>query len=125
MAERVVIMLLNANPDHPSTLGAPFFQACVAAAMDLDVQVHFATRTVQLLKRGYAEGLFPGRERSKSVYDFMREAHAAGARFYGCSQAMQEFCIDEANAIPEFDGARGGAAFLGAALDEDTLTLTY
>ena len=125
MADRVVIMLLNANPENPATLGAPFFQACVAGAMELQVEVHFATRAVQLLGIGFAATLYPGKERTKSVYDFMREAHDAGARFYGCSQALQEFGIDESNAIPEFDGARGGAAFLGAALDENTLTLTY
>ena len=34
MAEKIVIMLLNSNPDIPATLGAPFFQATVAAAME-------------------------------------------------------------------------------------------
>ena len=62
MAHKVVIMLLNANPEIPATLGAPFFQATVAAAMDLNVEIYFAARTASLLKRGVAEKLHPGAE---------------------------------------------------------------
>ena len=125
VVEKLVIMLLNADPDRPATLGAPFFQAAVGAAMDLDVEVHFAGPAIQLLRPGLAEGLYPGADRSKSVYGFMQDAHQAGACFFGCSQAMMAFGLDPADTIPEFDGAQGGAAFLSAAGSADTLTLTY
>ncbi len=125
MAHKVVIMLLNASPDVPATLGAPFFQAAVAAAMDLEVEIYFAARTAALLRKGVAETLFPGREQSKSLYDFMQDAHRAGARFYLCGGAMKEHGITDDNAIPELDGVRGGAAFIGAAVGDGVLTLTY
>lgn len=125
MVERLVIMLLNADPDRPATLGAPFFQAAVGAAMDLAVEVHFAGPTVQLLRPGLADSLYPGPDRSKTVYGFMQEAHQAGARFFGCSQAMMAFGLNANDTIPEFDGAQGGAAFLSSAGDADTLVLTY
>ncbi|HEB59959.1 MAG TPA: peroxiredoxin [Gammaproteobacteria bacterium] len=125
MAHKVVIMLLNATPEVPATLGAPFFQATVAAAMDLEVEIYFAARTATLLNKGVAEKLFPGREQSKSIYDFMRDAHRAGARFYLCGGAMKEHGITEETAIPELDGVRGGAAFIGEAVADGVLTLTY
>lgn len=125
MANKVVIMLLNANPDVPATLGAPFFQATVAACMDLEVEVYFASRTASLLRRGVAEQLFPGQAREKSVYSFMQDAHEAGVKFYLCGGAMDENAITKENAIPELDGVVGGAAFIGEAIEDDVVTLTY
>lgn len=125
MADKLVIMLLNINPDRPGTLGAPFFQAAVAAAMDMEVEIYFAGPSAQLLVKGVAERLYPGSARKKSLYAFMQEAHEAGARFYVCAGAMGEHELNEHNAIPELDGARGGAAFISAAGEEGVLTLTY
>ncbi len=118
-------MLLNASPDVPATLGAPFFQASVAAAMDFDVEIYFASRTASLLRKGVAKSLFPGKDRKKSIYAFMQDAHEAGAKFYLCGGAMKENGITEASAIPELDGVRGGAAFIGEAIESGVLTLTY
>lgn len=125
MARKVVIMLLNASPDVPATLGAPFFQATVAAAMDLEVEIYFASRTASLLRKGVAETLFPGKDRKKSIYSFMQDAHHAGAKFFLCGGAMKENGISEETAIPELDGVRGGAAFIGEAIEDGVVTLTY
>lgn len=125
MADKVVIMLMNANPDIPATLGAPFFQATVAACMDLEVEIYFASRTASLLRKGVAETLYPGQEKQKSVYSFMQDAHEAGVKFYLCGGAMEENGIGKDNAIPELDGVVGGAAFIGEAIEDGVLTLTY
>lgn len=125
MANKVVIMLLNANPDIPATLGAPFFQATVAACMDLEVEVYFASRTASLLRKGVADDLYPGQERQKSIYSFMQDAHQAGAKFFLCGGAMSENGITRENAIPELDGVLGGAAFIGEAAEDGVVTLTY
>jgi uncharacterized protein len=125
MADKVIIMLLNLNPDVPGTLGAPFFQAAVAAAMDMEVEIYFAARTTRLLLRGYAEDIYPGEAREKSLYSFMQDAHEAGVKFYVCAGAAAEHQLNGDNAIPELDGVRGGAAFIGAAAEEGVITLTY
>lgn len=125
MAHKVVIMLLNINPDIPATLGTPFFQATVAACMDLEVEIYFASRTVRLLLQGVADDLYPGKERVKSVYSFMQDAHEAGAKFFLCGGAMEENGINKDNAIPELDGVVGGAGFISEAIEEGVLTLTY
>lgn len=125
MAKKVIIMLLNANPEIPATLGSPFFQATAAASMDLEVEIYFASRAAALLRKGVAAQLFPGEKREKSIYDFMRDAHEAGARFYACGAALAENGVDEDSAIPELDDIRGGAAFIGEAIRDDVVTLTY
>lgn len=125
MANKVVIMLLNANPEVPATLGAPFFQATVAACMDLEVEMYFASRTASLLRKGVADTLFPGEAKEKSVYSFMQDAHEAGVKFYLCGGAKDENGLTRENTIPELDGVVGGAAFIGEAVEEDVVTLTY
>ncbi|MCG5511569.1 DsrE family protein [Ectothiorhodospira shaposhnikovii] len=125
MADKVIIMLLNTSLKAPGTLGAPFFQAAVAAAMDLEVEVYFAAETTQLLKQGVAENLYTGKQRTKSVYDFMRDAHEAGVKFYACAGAMEEHELNDDNAIPELDGRRGGGAFIGEAVEDGVVVLTY
>lgn len=125
MCEKVVIMLLNITPERPGTLGAPFFQATVAAAMDMEVEIYFAGPTARLLIRGIAEKFYPGNAGEKSLYSFMQDAHEAGAKFYVCAGAMDENEVTLENAIPELDGHRGGAAFISEAAEQDVLALTY
>jgi predicted peroxiredoxin len=125
MTTKLVIMLLNSNPDIPATLGTPFFQAMVAATMDLEVEIYFASRAASLLRKGVAENLYPGKDKPKSVYAFMKEAHDAGVKFFLCGGAMEENDITEENAIAELDGVRGSAAFLSEAVEDYVLALTY
>jgi uncharacterized protein len=119
-------MLVNADPDIPGTLAPPFYQAAVAAAMEVEVEVYCASRAVLLLRKGGADKLYPGSQHpEKSVYEFMQDAHEAGAKFYGCAAGVQEHGIHECAAIPELDGPRGGAAFIREAVQEGVVTLTY
>ena len=39
MAKKLVIVMANTDPRHGEELGAPIFQASVAAAMDYEVEV--------------------------------------------------------------------------------------
>ena len=125
MAKKIVFMLLNADPGIPATLGSPFFQATVAAAMEIEVEMYFASRAAGLLRQGVAAKLYPSARHDKSIYDFMQDAHKAGVRFYACGASLAENGLDEASAIPELDGVRGSASFISAAIEEDTVTLTY
>lgn len=125
MADKVVIMLLNVDLQRLGSLGAPFFQATIAAVMDLEVDMYFAGPSTRLLIRGFADVIHPGSAREKSVYSFMQDAHEAGVKFYACAGAMEENGLTLANAIPELDGVRGGAAFIGEVIEDNVVTLTY
>ena len=39
LADKLVIIMVNTDPRNGEELGAPFFQATVAAAMDYEVEV--------------------------------------------------------------------------------------
>ncbi len=125
MKKRLVILLWAANPDQPHLCATPFFNAAAAAAMDAEVEVYFTSKAVRLLARGVAESLPSGPRQRRTVYDFMREAAEHGARFYACSQAMEEHGLAAGDLVPEAKGAAGAATYMARCLDGEWITLVY
>src|SRR5271155_2169663 len=85
MAKKLIIIMVNTDPRNGEELGAPFFQATVAAAMDYEVEVVCTATSGQLMKKGVAEKLVVKPGSPKTVYDFIKDAHGAGVKFYCCS----------------------------------------
>lgn len=122
MADKLLIVMVNTDPANPSELGAPFFQAAVAASMEYEVEVVFTGRAGELAKQGVAERLFLQAGSSKSVYDYIREAHEAGARFKVCTPTLDVWGDD---LIPEVGETVGAAYVISEAMSEGTVTFTY
>ncbi len=125
MKQHLAIVVWAANPDVPHLCATPFFHASAAAAMDVDVEVYFASAAVLLLKNGVAAKLHTGPQQRETVYEFMRQALAHGARFYACSQALSEYGLTLVDLIPETSGAAGAAAYAARSLDDDWVTVIY
>src|SRR5690606_26576640 len=66
MARKLVIIMANTDPRNGEELGAPIFQASVAAAMDYEVEVICTATAGRLMKKGVAETLVvkPGSPKS-------------------------------------------------------------
>jgi uncharacterized protein len=126
LAQKLIIIMVNTDPRNGEELGAPFFQATVAAAMDYDVEVICTATAGQLMKKGVAEKLVVKEGSPKTVYDFIKDAHEAGARFYCCSPNLDLFEMTEEDLIPECEGIVGGAKVIGDVMeDDDARVLTY
>ena len=125
MAKKLVIVLVNTDPRHGEELGAPFYHAAVAAAMEYEVEVHCVAASGRLMKKGVAEKLFVKPGSGTSVYDFIKEAHSHGVKFYACPADLELFDMTEADLIPECAGLRGSAALIGEIMDGDCKVLTY
>ncbi len=80
MAHKLIIIMVNTDPRNGEELGAPFFQATVAAAMDYEVEVICTATAGQLMKKGVAEKLVVKPGSPKTVYDFIKDAHEAGVK---------------------------------------------
>jgi uncharacterized protein len=122
MADKLFIIMVNSDPGNPSELGAPFFQATVAAAMEYDVEIVLTGRTGELAKRGVAEKIFVQQAGGKSVYDFIKDAHEAGVVFKVCTPTLEIWGDD---LIPEISETVGGAYVISEAMNDDTVTFTY
>jgi len=122
MAKKLMIVMVNTDPKNSAELGAPFFQATVAAAMEYEVEVILTAGAGELAKRGVAEKLHVKDGSSKSVYDFIKEAHAAGVKFKVCTPTLELWGED---LIPEIEETVGGSYVIQQAMEDNTVTFTY
>lgn len=122
MADKLMIVMVNTDPSNGSELGAPFFQATVAAAMEYEVEVILTARSGELAKKGVAEKLYIKEGSPKSVYDFIKDAHEAGVHFKVCTPTLDLWGED---LIPEIEDTVGGAYVIQQAMDDNVVTLTY
>ena len=122
MADKLLIIMVNTDPNNGTELGAPFFQATVAAAMEYEVEVILTGRSGELAVRGVAEKLHITPESKKTVYDYIREAYDAGVKFKVCTPTLDLWGDD---LIPEITETIGGAYVISEAMDDNTVTFTY
>lgn len=122
MANKLLIVMVNTDPKNGAELGAPFFQATVAAAMDYEVEVILTASSGALAKKGVAEKLYVKEGSPKSVYDFIKDAHEAGVHFKVCTPTLELWGTD---LIPEIEETVGGAYVIEQAMDDNVVTLTY
>ena len=122
MADKLLIVLMNTDPRNPSELGTPFMQACVAAAMEYEVEVLLTGRAGELACPGVAEKLHFSDDNKKTVYDLMRDTVSAGAKLKICASSLELWGDD---LIPEIDETVGAAYVISEAMDDDTVTFTY
>jgi len=122
MADKLMIVMVNTDPRNGAELGAPFFQATVAAAMEYQVEVILTGRAGELAMKGVAEKLHVKEGSPKSVYDFIKDAHEAGVKFKVCTPTLDLWGDD---LIPEIEETVGGAYVISQAMDDDVVTFTY
>ena len=125
VTKRLLIVLMNTDPRNVAELGAPFYHAAVAAAMDYEVDVLCTAAAGPLMQKGVAEKLFVKPGDPKTVYDWIKEAHEHGARFWACPANLELFDVNEADLIPECRGMMGAAAMIQDIMEGDCRVLTY
>jgi predicted peroxiredoxin len=125
MTKKLLIVMANTDPRNGEELGAPFFQASVAAAMDYEVEVICTATSGSLMRKGVAEKLFVKSGSPKSVYEFIKEAHEAGVTFKCCSPNLDLFDMTKDDLIPECSGIVGGAYLIEEVMETDCKVLTY
>jgi uncharacterized protein len=124
-ARRLLIVLMNTDPRNPEELGAPFYYAAVAAAMDHGVDVLCTATAGKLMLKGIAEAIHVKLDDPMTVYDWIKEAHDQGAKFWACPANLELFGKTEADLIPECNGLMGAAAVIEKLMDDECRVLTF
>jgi predicted peroxiredoxin len=122
---RLLIVLMNTDPRNVEELGAPFYYAAVAAAMDHQVDVLCTATAGKLMLKGVAEKLIVKPGDPKTVYDWIKEAHELGAKFWACPANLDLFDKIEDDLIPECAGLMGAAAMIQDIMDGECRVLTF
>ena len=124
-ARRLLILLMNTDPRNPEELGAPFYYAAVAAAMDHPVDVLCTATAGRLMLKGVAGAIRVKPGDPKTIYDWIREAHDHGARFWACPANLDLFGKSEADLIPECSGLMGAAAMIQDIMGNECRVLSF
>ena len=122
MSDKLLMIMVNTDYKNPEELGAPFFQATVAAAMEYEVEVVLTGLAGKLAVNGFADTLVIKEGSKKTVYDFIKDAHDAGAKFVCCTPTLDLWGDD---LIPEIDEIVGGAHVIAEAMEDETTVMTY
>jgi predicted peroxiredoxin len=123
MAKKLVIIMANTDPRNGQELGAPIFQASVAAAMEYTVEVICTAAAGCLMKKGVADQLKIKEGDARTIHDFIK--HAAGVKFYCCSPNLDLHDMTPDDLIPECQGIVGGAFLVEEIMETDCRVLTY
>jgi uncharacterized protein len=124
-AEGLAILLWAAEPQAPHRLATPFFHALAALALEAQVEIYFSAASVHLLRPGVADGLVAAPDAPRSIGALMRQAHAAGARLFVCSDAIVAQGLAGLPLVPECSGHGGAVQFAARALDPRWRTLVF
>ncbi len=125
MAKKLIIIMANTDPRNGEELGAPIFQASVAAAMGYEVEVICTATATKLMKKGVASDLRQKVGASRTIYDFIKDAHTAGVKFYCCSPGLDLVDMHKEDLIPECTGIVGAAHFIEDIMTGESKVLTY
>lgn len=122
---RLALLLWSADPSRPELCATPFSVAAAAAAMDAEVEIHFAARSVTLLVAPTAASLTPTATGGHNVAWFMRAARDTGVRFLACHASLTAWNLDAAACGDWLDGVSGSTGFADRAMDPGWRTLVF
>lgn len=122
MADKLLIVIVNTDPESGAALGSILTQAKVAAAMEFDVEVILSGQCDVLAIKGVAEQTLIQEGDTRVIYDLIKEAHAAGVRFKVCLSPLEKWDIEF---ISQVDETVNDAYLIREAMDDRTVTLTY
>ncbi len=122
---RLLVVLANTDPRNGEELGAPFYHAAIAAAMDYEVDIVCTATSGKLMIKGVAEKLQVKPGHPKTVYDWIKEAREHGVRLWACPANLDLFEIKEQDLIPECSGMMGAADMIQRIMGDEYRVLTY
>jgi uncharacterized protein len=125
VTRKLIIVLANADPHSFESLGAPIFQASVAASMGHEVEVVCTGAAAEILRNGVAQAIHVKAAESRSIHDFIKEARASGVRFHCFSSGLDACAMCKNDLIAECSGVIGAAHFVEEIMADDCRVLTY
>jgi predicted peroxiredoxin len=102
-----VVIVMTSGPSTRHRCATPFYMGAILASMDAEVRIFFTMEGVRLCQKGVAENL-TAIDGGKTIIEFMRDAKAAGVRFYLCRPALPGYEMEVEGVIEEVDEFSSG-----------------
>ncbi len=125
MTRRLLIVLTRLDAAEPAALSTPFYHAAMAAALDYTVDVFCGGSAARLLRRGVAATVALSGGELKTLYDWIKEAHEQGVRFWTCPANLEQLGIAADELIPECQGMMSTATMIHDVMEGECRVLSY
>jgi predicted peroxiredoxin len=102
-----VVIVMTSGPSTRHRCATPFYMGAILASMDAEVKIFFTMEGVKLCQKGVAERL-TAIDGGKTIIEFMRDAKAAGVKFYLCRPALPGYEMEVGELIEEIDELSSG-----------------
>ncbi len=122
MAEKLIVMILNADPENSAEILEPIYHATIAASMDYKAEIIFAGRAGELAIRKIAEKIPSSRKSDETIYDLIKEAYQSGVVIKVSKFVVQKWGD---NLIAEVSEVVSGGYIVGEIMNANVITLTY
>ena len=122
MANKLVIIILNSNPENGAEILEPVYHATIAASMDYNAEIIFAGRAGELVIRGVAEKFPSMRRADETVYDLIKDAYQSGVVIKASKFVVQHWGD---NLIAEVSEVVSGSYIVGEIMNGSVTTLSY
>jgi hypothetical protein len=122
MAEKLVIIILNSDPQSGAEILEPVYHATIAASMDYHTEIILAGRAGELAIRGVADKIESPRKAGETLYDLIKEAYQSGVVIKASKFVVQKWGD---NLIAEVSEVVSGGYIVGEIMNSNTTTLSY
>ena len=122
MPDKLVVILLNSNPQNYLEILEPVYHATIAASMDYHTEIILAGRAGELAIRGVADKIESGRKAGETLYDLLKEAYQSGVVIKASKIVVQKWGD---NLIAEVSEVVSGGYIVGEIMNPNNKTLSY
>ena len=122
MPDKLVVILLNSNPQNYLEILEPVYHATIAASMDYHAEIILAGRAGELAIRGVADKTETGRKAGETLYDLIKEAYQSGVVIKASKIVVQKWGD---NLIAEVSEVVSGGYIVGEIMNSNNKTLSY
>ena len=122
MAEKLVVIILNSDPQNSVEILEPVYHATIAASMDYHAEIILAGRAGELAIRGVADKTETGRKAGETLYDLIKEAYQSGVVIKASKYVVQRWGD---NLIAEVSEVVSGGYIVGEIMNSNNKTLSY
>lgn len=122
MPEKLVVIILNSNPQNATEVLEPIYHATIAASMDYNAEIIFAGCAGELVIRGVAEKIESPRKADETLYDLIKEAYQSGVVIKASKFVIQRWGD---NLIAEVSEVVSGGYIVGEIMNNNVTTLSY
>ena len=122
MAEKLVVIILNSDPQNSAEILEPVYHATIAASMDYHAEIILAGRAGELAIRGVADKTETGRKAGETLYDLIKEAYQSGVVIKASKYVVQRWGD---NLIAEVSEVVSGGYIVGEIMNSNNKTLSH